>query len=116
MKLRFKSIRTICAAIMMIAALVVSAAATDDTSIEDQMAANSAAWWIAYENGDQETMDALHAENEALAAELAGEGGEVNYNEGRTMLAGNQDNSQRSKPVALHGKAGTGRSVQSRFC
>ena len=82
MKLRFKSIRTICAAIMMIAALVVSAAATDDTSIEDQMAANSAAWWIAYENGDQETMDALHAENEALAAELAGEGGEVNYNEG----------------------------------
>ena len=82
MKLRFKSIRTICAAIMMIAALVVSAAATDDTSIEDQMAANSAAWWIAYENGDQETMDALHAENEALAAELAGEGGEANYNEG----------------------------------
>ncbi|MBR2894663.1 MAG: hypothetical protein IKC03_03260, partial [Oscillospiraceae bacterium] len=74
-----KSIPSICAAVILIAALTVSAAAAGG-SIADEMAANSAAWWIAKENGDQETMDALHAANEELASQLAGDSGDSSYN------------------------------------
>ena len=44
------------------------------------MAQNSAAWIIANNNGDTATCNQLHAENERLAAMLAGNGGTASYN------------------------------------
>ncbi len=81
MKLKTKYLRVIsliCAAVAMTAALSVTAFA--DSSIEDQMAANSAAWWVAYNAGDQATCDALHAANVALADQAASGGGSSSYN------------------------------------
>jgi hypothetical protein len=68
----------ICAAVMLTAALSVSAFAAQ--SIEEQMAANSAAWWVAYNAGDTATCDALHEANVALAAQAAGGSGQATYN------------------------------------
>ena len=62
-----RAISSICAAVILIAALSVSAFAA--TSIEEEMAANSAAWWVAYNAGDTATCEALHAANVALAAQ-----------------------------------------------
>ena len=81
MKLKSKYLRAfclVCAAVLLTAALSVSAYAAD--SIADQMAANSAAWWVAHNAGDQATCDALHAANEALAAQAASGGGSSSYN------------------------------------
>ncbi len=72
-----KAITTICAAAFMAAALLISAFAASAT---EQMAANSAAWWVAHNAGDTATCNALHAANEALAAQAAGSGGSANYN------------------------------------
>jgi hypothetical protein len=80
MKLKTKYFRAfclVCAAVLMTAALSVSAFAAD--SIADQMAANSAAWWVAHNAGDQATCDALHAANVALAAQAASGGGASSY-------------------------------------
>ena len=80
--MRKKTIRvisSICAVVFLIAALSVSALAGN--SIEEQMAANSAAWYIAYNAGDMATCDALHEENVRLAALLAGESGQATYND-----------------------------------
>ena len=82
MKLKTKYLRAfclICAAVLMTAALSVSAFAADPT-IEEQMAANSAAWWVAHNAGDQATCDALHAANVALAEQAASGGGSSTYN------------------------------------
>jgi hypothetical protein len=71
-------IGTVCAAVVLIAALSVTAFAED--SIEDQMAANSAAWWVAYNAGDMETCEALHQANVELAEKAAGNTGSAVYN------------------------------------
>jgi len=73
-----KPIMTICAAILLIAALSVSAFAA--TSVQDQMAANSAAWWVAYNAGDTATCAALHDSNVALASQASSGGGSSSYN------------------------------------
>ena len=73
-----RAISSICAAVILIAALSVSAFAA--TSIEEEMAANSAAWWVAYNAGDTATCEALHAANVALAAQAAGNSGSATYN------------------------------------
>ena len=81
MKLKTKYLRAIClicAAVIMTAALSVTAFA--GSSVEDQMAANSAAWWVAHNAGDQATCDALHAANVALAEQAASGGGSSSYN------------------------------------
>jgi hypothetical protein len=81
MKLKTKYLRVIsliCAAVILTAALSVTAFA--GSSIEDQMAANSAAWWVAYNAGDQATCDALHAANVALADQAASGGDSSSYN------------------------------------
>ncbi len=70
-------IGTVCAAVVLIAALSVTAFAED--SIEDQMAANSAAWWVAYNAGDMETCEALHQANVELAAQAAGNTGSAEF-------------------------------------
>ena len=75
----FRKLITICAAVFMIAALSSAAFAM---TIEEQMAANSAAWWVAHNAGDQATCDALHAANVALAAQLAGGSGTATYQYG----------------------------------
>ena len=82
MKRKTGSIRKIlcvCAAVFLIAALSSAAFAM---TIEEQMAANSAAWWIAHNAGDQATCDALHAANVALAEQLASGGGNATYQYG----------------------------------
>jgi hypothetical protein len=73
-----KPIMTICAAILLIAALSVSAFAA--TSASNQMAANSAAWWVAYNAGDTATCNALHASNVALASQASSGGGSSSFN------------------------------------
>jgi hypothetical protein len=73
-----KPIMTICAAILLIAALSVSAFAA--TSAQSQMAANSAAWWVAYNAGDTATCNALHASNTALASQASSGGGSSSFN------------------------------------
>lgn len=73
-----KPIMTICAAILLIAALSVSAFAA--TSTQSQMAANSAAWWVAYNAGDTATCNALHESNVSLAAQASSGGGSSSYN------------------------------------
>jgi len=78
MKIKSKYIGAICAAVILIAALVIPASAA--SSVQEQMAANSAAWWVAYNAGDQATMDALHAANVALANQAASDGGNASYN------------------------------------
>ena len=64
--------------ILLITVLSFSAAASG--SVPDQMAANSAAWWIAYNAGDTATCNALHDANANLANQLAGSSGSANYN------------------------------------
>jgi len=79
MKTKFiRAISSICAAVILIAAFSVGAFAA--TSIADQMAANSAAWWVAYNAGDTATCNALHEANVALADQLAGSSGKATYN------------------------------------
>ncbi len=75
----FRKLITICAAVFLIAALSSAAFAM---TIEEQMAANSAAWWVAHNAGDQATCDALHAANVELAAQLAGGSGNATYQYG----------------------------------
>lgn len=77
MKRKSKYLSALCAAVMLIAALVVPASAA--SSVEDQMAANSAAWWVAYNAGDQATMDALHEANVSLANQAASGGGSASF-------------------------------------
>ncbi len=76
-KRTIKSLVTLMAAIIVIVAMFVPAYAV---SIEEQMAANSAAWWIAYAAGDTATCEQLHQQNEALAQLAAGSTGSANYN------------------------------------
>ena len=78
MIIKSKYIGAICAAVILIVALVIPASAA--ASVQEQMAANSAAWWVAYNAGDQATMDALHAANVALANQAASGGGNASYN------------------------------------
>lgn len=66
------------AALLLSGLLLLTVSVSAAMSIEEQMAANSAAWWIAHNAGDTATCEALHAANEALAAELAA-GGSANY-------------------------------------
>lgn len=73
-----KYLSALMAAIMLIAAMVVPASAA--SSIEDQMAANSAAWWVAYNAGDTATCEALHQANVDLANQAAGSSGSASYN------------------------------------
>jgi len=72
-----KYLALFCAVICLITALSISASAA--SSVTDQMAANSAAWWVAYNAGDTETCDALHAANVELANQAASGGGSANY-------------------------------------
>ncbi len=74
-----RAICLLCAAVIMTAAFSIPASAGN--SIADQMAANSAAWWVAFNAGDQETCDRLHAANVALAEQAANGGGSSTYNE-----------------------------------
>ena len=64
--------------VLLIAVLSFSAAAAG--SVADQMAANSAAWWIAYNAGDTATCNALHNANTNLANQHAGSSGSASYN------------------------------------
>ncbi|NLV51606.1 MAG: hypothetical protein GXY20_13055 [Clostridiales bacterium] len=65
--------------ILMIAVLSFSAFAASSSSIQDQMAANSSAWWVAYNAGDTATMNSLHQANNSLASQLAGSSGSASY-------------------------------------
>ncbi len=64
--------------ILMIAVLSLSSFAA--TSTAGQMAANSAAWWIAYNAGDTATCNALHEANTTLASQAAGSSGSASFN------------------------------------
>jgi hypothetical protein len=66
--------------ILMIAVLSLSALASG--SVADQMAANSAAWWIAYNAGDTAACSALHDANVSLANQAAGSSGSASFNSG----------------------------------
>ena len=98
---------SLCAAVLMIAALSVGALA--GKSIEEQMAANSAAWIIAHNAGDQATCDALHAANVALAAQAAGESGSASYNSEKGTWDITTDNGStiRSGETTKNGKTET---------
>ncbi len=71
-------LRAVCTAVLLVTALSLSAFAEGE-SIEDQMAANSAAWWVAYNAGDTETCEKLHQANVELAAQAAGETGSATF-------------------------------------
>ena len=70
--------RAVCTAVLLVTALSLSAFAEGE-SIEDQMAANSAAWWVAFNAGDTETCEKLHQANVELAAQAAGETGSATF-------------------------------------
>jgi hypothetical protein len=74
-----KSLLLVSTVILMIAVLSLSALASSG-SVTDQMAANSAAWWIAYNAGDTATCNALHDANNALANQAAGSSGSASFN------------------------------------
>lgn len=74
-----KSLLFVSTVVLMIAVLSFSALASSD-SAADQMAANSAAWWIAYNAGDTATCNALHDANTALANQAAGTSGSASFN------------------------------------
>lgn len=73
-----RSLITVCAMVILTIALSVSAFAA--TSVQDQMAANSAAWWVAYNAGDTATCEALHEANVSLATSATSGGGSASYN------------------------------------
>lgn len=101
-----KPIMTICAAILLIAALSVSAFAA--TSVQDQMAANSAAWWVAYNAGDTATCAALHDSNVALASQASSGGGSSSYNSSSgTWTITNSSGSTTSSSGSSNGKSNT---------
>ena len=50
------------------------------SSIDEEMAANSAAWWVAKENGDTEMMQELADRNAELREEKSNAGYDVSYN------------------------------------
>ena len=79
MKKSTKYLSSLMAAVLLIAAMAVPASAAK--SVEEQMAANSAAWWVAYNAGDTETCEKLHEENQKLAEKAAGKDGSASYNE-----------------------------------
>ncbi|NCC69366.1 MAG: hypothetical protein EOM14_14450, partial [Clostridia bacterium] len=74
-----KSIMFLGTVILMIAVLSFSAFAASSSSVQNQMAANSSAWWVAYNAGDTATMNALHQANNSLASQLAGSSGSASY-------------------------------------
>lgn len=101
-----KPIMTICAAILLIAALSVSAFAA--TSVQDQMAANSAAWWVAYNAGDTATCAALHDSNVALASQASSGGGSSSYNSSSgTWTITDSSGSTTSSSGSSNGKSNT---------
>lgn len=87
-------------------------------AIADQMSANSAAWWVAYYAGDQETMDSLHAANQSLASKAAGSGGTSTFNaasgtytittsNGTTLTSSNTSNNKQTT-VTFETKSSSG--------
>ena len=77
---KLKSVLFMSTVILMIAVFSFSAFAESDAA--DQMAANSAAWWIAYNAGDTATCSALHEANVALASQSAGSSGSASFDYG----------------------------------
>lgn len=77
---KLKSIAFLGTVILMIAVLSFSVFAASNSSIQNQMAANSSAWWVAYNAGDTATMSTLHQANQSLATGLAGSSGSTSYN------------------------------------
>jgi hypothetical protein len=73
-----RSLISVCAMVVLTIALSVSALAA--SSVQDQMAANSAAWWVAYNAGDTATCDSLHQANVDLANSATSGGGSASYN------------------------------------
>ena len=95
---------------------------TEEKSADEQMAENSAAWWIAdaeekaaKERGDEEAVkaaqekkDKLHAENEKLAGDKAGENGSAEYDsENGTWEIEDEDGNKTTTSSSQSGKTHT---------
>ena len=101
-----RSLITVCAMVVLTIALSVSAFAASST--QDQMAANSAAWWVAYNAGDTATCDALHEANVALAESATSGGGSASYNSAAgTWTMTDSSGNTTSSSGSSNGKANT---------
>jgi hypothetical protein len=91
--------------ILMIAVFSFSAFAAG--SAADQMAANSAAWWIAYNAGDTAACNALHNANVALAGQSAGSSGSASFDSGSGSWTVTNSSGTTSSSSSANGKCTT---------
>ncbi len=121
---KLKSITFLCTVILMIAVLSFSAFAASNSSIQNQMAANSSAWWVAYNAGDTATMSTLHQANQSLATGLAGSSGSTSYNSsagtwtisnssGTTTSSGSSNGKTNTATYSTETSSGSASSVSS---